>query len=432
MNASLSSLARLLAATLLLSVVAVSGQDWPQWLGPNRDGKVTGFRPPQIWPKQLSQKWKVTVGSGVSTPALLGDRLYVFTRQDASETLLCLNAADGKEIWKDQYETRAVTGPAAGFAGPRSSPTVADGKVITLGVAGVLSCYDATKGTMLWRKTEFGGAVPRFFASSSPIVLDNLCIVQLGGAGNGGIVAFDLATGSEKWKWTGDAPAYASPTLMTVAGTKLIVASTEGKMVAVSAADGKQVWEAAFRTRYNASSPFANGDTLFYSGPGVGTTAVKFEREGDGFAVKQLWNNPECSVIYNTPVLKNGFVYGASDRDVLWCLNAQDGKTAWTAPIRAAASAGNEGQPGGGGGGRRGGRGGGGRDAGYGTIVDASSVLLALTPAMELIAFQPAETAYTELARIKVADSATHAFPIISGNRVFVKDQTSLALMTLD
>jgi outer membrane protein assembly factor BamB len=144
-------------------------------------------------------------------------------------------------------------------------------------------------------------------------------------------------------------------------------------------------------------------------------------------------------VQFNTPVLKNGFLYGLTPNNEFFCINAKDGQTAWSAPLTrtseaaatpAAAGADGAPPPGGPGrGGMRGGRGGGG---GYGSIVDAGSVMLALTPSSELIAFQPSEKAYTELARIKVAESQTHAHPIISGNRVFIKDKDSVALLTIE
>ena len=136
----------MVGCVVLLSALGVFAQDWPQWRGPNRDGKVTGFTAPQTWPKALTQKWKMTVGAGDATPALVGDRLYVFTRQGDDEVTLCLSAADGKELWRDKYAAQAVTGAAARHPGPRSSPTVADGKVVTLGVGGVLSCLDAASG----------------------------------------------------------------------------------------------------------------------------------------------------------------------------------------------------------------------------------------------------------------------------------------------
>ncbi|HEX41429.1 MAG TPA: hypothetical protein ENN81_05140, partial [Phycisphaerales bacterium] len=184
--------ARLLSAMTLLGVLLVStgvARDWPQWRGADRDGKAVDFKAPASWPEQLQQAWRTTVGSGDSTPALVGDRLYVFTRQGDEETTLCLNAATGEIVWTDKYAAKAVTGAAGRHPGPRSSPAVAEGKVVTLGVGGVVSCLDAADGKMVWRKDPFEGAVPRFFTSMSPIVVDGMAIVHAGTAGKGAILA---------------------------------------------------------------------------------------------------------------------------------------------------------------------------------------------------------------------------------------------------
>src|SRR5687768_13688936 len=135
-----------------LGANALLAQDWPQWRGPNRDAKAADFKAPKTWPNELIQKWKVFVGDGVATPALVGDKVYVFTREEGNELMRCLNAADGKELWQDKYESLGASGPAQSFSGPRSSPTVANGKVVTLGVRGMLSCLDAASGKVLWRK----------------------------------------------------------------------------------------------------------------------------------------------------------------------------------------------------------------------------------------------------------------------------------------
>jgi outer membrane protein assembly factor BamB len=418
-----------IAATVASCALA---QDWPQWRGSNRDGKASGFNAPKTWPKELTQKWKVPVGEGVATPALVGDKLYVFARQEGNEIARCLDAATGKEIWQEKYEALGADGPARPFSGPRSSPAVANGKVLTLGVRGMLSCLDAATGKKLWRKDDFK-AYPRFHPSSSPIIVDGLCIAQLGGQDNAAIVAYDLTTGDEKWKWSGPSPTYASPVLLTVGGMKLIVAQTEAKLVAVGASDGKLAWEASAAPQggggrggmgdYKAATPIVDGQTIISTGRGM--KAVKIEKQSDGLAAKELWSNAETSVQFNTPVLKNGFLFGLTQGNELFCINAQNGQAAWVAPVGQADGGG---QPGGGG---RGGRGmGGGR--GFGSIVDAGSVLLALTPSSELIVFQPSEKAYTELARIKVANTPTHAHPVASGNRIFIKDQDSVTLWTID
>src|SRR5207248_2030525 len=119
----------LLVAAGLVPVLPAAA-DWPQWRGPNRHAKVTGFAAPATWPKELTKKWSVTIGDGVATPALVGDKLYVFSRQGGDEVIRCLDAADGKEQWQDKYPTRAASGPAGQFPGPRCSPAVANGKVV--------------------------------------------------------------------------------------------------------------------------------------------------------------------------------------------------------------------------------------------------------------------------------------------------------------
>src|SRR5207253_4920607 len=133
----------------LLSASGVCAQDWPQWRGPNRDAKAEGFKAPQTWPKELTQKWKVTVGTGDATPALVGDKLYVFTREGSDEVIRCLDAASGNEVWKDKYASAAGNEPTGQFGGPRASPAVAEGKVVTYGARGTLSCYDAASGKKL-------------------------------------------------------------------------------------------------------------------------------------------------------------------------------------------------------------------------------------------------------------------------------------------
>src|SRR5262245_61004242 len=101
-----------LASTLAASLLA---QNWPQWRGSGRDAKAADFKAPKTWPKELPRKWKVPVGDGVATPALVGDRLFVFSRQEGNEVIRCLDAASGKELWQDKYESLGATGPAAGF-----------------------------------------------------------------------------------------------------------------------------------------------------------------------------------------------------------------------------------------------------------------------------------------------------------------------------
>ncbi len=408
-NLNLSK-AVMVGCMFLVSTGCIFAQDWPQWRGANRDGKAGGFAAPSKWPSALTQKWKTTVGSGNATPALVGDKLYVFTRQGGDEVTLCLNAANGNEIWRDKYAAQAVTGAASrGHPGPRSSPAVANGKAVTLGVAGVVSCLDARSGKMLWRKDPYPKVVPKFFTSCSPIIVDGTAVAQVGTAGNGAIVAFDLATGSEKWRWAEEGPEYASPAVLTVDGTKQIVTLTEKSIVGVGAADGKLLWKLPFpvaRRAYNAATPIIDGHTVIYTGAGRGAKAVKIEQQGGGFVAKELWSNPDLAPQYNTPVLKDGLLFGLSASGSLYCINTKDGSTAWTDTAK--------------------------HGRGFAAIVSAGSAILALSSTSELIVYKPDGKAYAEIAKYKVAETATYAHPVISGKRIFVKDKDSLAMWTIE
>ena len=394
---------------ILVGATSMLAQDWPQWRGQHGDAKVSGFVAPQSWPTALKKGWTTTLGSGVSTPALVGNRLYVFTRQGANEVIRCLDAGDGMEVWKHEYAAQKVTGPARRFGGPRSSPAVAEGKVVTSGVGGVLSCLDAATGELAWRKDPFPKVVPRFFASSSPLIVDGMVVAHLGGSGNGAIIAYDLASGNEKWRWGGEGPAYGSPTLMTVNGVKQVVTLADQNVVGVRLTDGKLLWQVPFaapKRSYNAATPIVDGQIVIYSRAGRGVRAVKIEKQGEAFVATELWHNADLAPKYNTPVLQGNLLFGLTDKGNLFCINAETGKTAWTDSVK------------------RGGR-------GYGSIVGTDSCLLALCGNSELVAFEPSDKGYAQLAQIKVSDTPTHAYPIIAGNRIFVKDQESVTLWTL-
>lgn len=398
----------MVGCVVLIGAARVAAQDWPQWRGANRDGKVAGFTAPQTWPEALTRKWRTTVGSGDATPALVGDKLYVFARQGDDEVTLCLDAADGKERWRNKYAAQAVTGAASRHPGPRSSPAVADGKVVTLGVGGVLSCLDSAAGKVVWRKDPFPKVVPMFFTATSPIIVDQLAIAHLGGRGNGAIIAYDLASGDEKWRWDAEGPEYASPVLLTVDGTKQIVTLTEKSIVAVGVADGELLWQLPFvpqRRAYNAATPIVDGQTVIYTGAARGAKAVTVEKRGDGFVTNELWSNPELAPQFNTPVLKDGLLFGFSDRGNLYCINAKTGQTAWKDTTQ--------------------------HGRGFAAMLDVGACLVALPSTSELIVFKPVESQYEELARIKVAETPTYAHPVVAGNGIFVKDQDAVTLWTV-
>jgi outer membrane protein assembly factor BamB len=374
----------------------------------NRDGKVTGFSAPATWPTNLTRRWQVTVGKGDASPVLAGEKLYAFGREGTDEVVHCLEPASGKPIWEAKYPAgRVVGGPAVGHPGPRSTPVAVGGRVCTLGVGGILSCFDAAKGTVLWRKqstNDYLGASTKSDSSMSPIVAEECCIVHVGGGTNGAVIAFELAKGEPRWKWDGDGPANSSPVVMTVGNKKQLIALAAKHLVGVDLADGKLLWQVPFEAvQGNNTTPVVDGSTVICTGQGKGLVAMRIEPQGEGFTATPLWTNNQLGTRFTTPVLKDGLLYGYNGS--FFCASAQTGATFWTDTAKRGQSA---------------------------AMLDAGSVILALTLNGELAAFKPANTEHIELARIKVATSETWAHPVVAGNRVFVKDSETISMWTIE
>ena len=400
-------------AAVLLGMSAAA-EDWPQWRGPARDNKVTGFTPPATWPKELKQKWKVAVGEGLASPVLAGDKLFVFTRQGDEEVARCLELNSGKEVWKEGYKSDPVKGAAAGgprfrtesFTGPRSSPAVGAGKVVTFGVAGILTCRDAASGKQIWQKDT--KARPTFYTSTSPVIADGMVILHIGGGDQGGdgqLTAFDLGTGTEKWKWEGDPPSYGSPVIANLGGTKQVIELTQKNLVGVSLADGKLLWSTPYKQgggRYQTATPIIADGKVILAGK-----AFAIESGGGKFSAKEVWSEGTPHQ-YNTPVLKDGKLYGLTGQgqtSKLFCQDAKSGEVLWTDQTPR---------------------------GGCGEIYDVGPVLVALTSDSDLLVFKPSDRGYEEIAKYKVADTPTWASPVLTGKTIIVKDRDSVIAWAIE
>jgi outer membrane protein assembly factor BamB len=222
-------------------------------------------------------------------------------------------------------------------------------------------------------------------------------------------VAFDLSTGTIKWKTAGEGPTYASPVLLTVEGTKQVVLQSQTKLVGLNFSDGKLLWEYATPVGTGrvqiASSPVVDQQKIYYTGLNNGFNAIEIRKEGSSYTVNKLWSNPDFSTSYNTPVLKDGFLYGLSNKSRLFCINAGTGQTAWSDDTP---------------------------HQNFGSIIDAGSVMIAASSISDLVVFKPDGKMYSQLASYKVSDNAVYAHPVISGNRIFIKDSESLIMYTAD
>ena len=447
----------LVVCIVIVNSSKVLSQDWPQWLGANRDAKVSGFKAPSTWPEKLTEKWKITVGEGTdSTPVLVQNKLYVFTRKENSEILLCLNAETGDEIWKKSYEAPAKLSGDRGHAGPRSTPAVANGMIITFGISGELSCFDASSGEKKWNKNDFPGQLPQFNTAMSPVIVDDMVIGQFGGKqGNVAVVAYNLKTGDQKWKWDSPGATHSSPNLMTIDGTKMVIVMTANTVVGLNVTDGTLLWTIPFAGRgRQCVTPIIDGqNVILCGGNDIGIKSVAIKKDGDIFTTEDVWTHTEQAVDYCTPTLKDGFIYAISRSNDYFCLDAKTGKLAWAQSSASTAKNTNSsngiiispaGFSGGRGDGRGGamvgrggntgrGRGGGmGSPVGYGGIVDAGSVLIGLNSSGDLVVFEPDSKEYKELAKYKVSTGQTYAYPVVSGNKLYIMDQTSIALLTIE
>ena len=395
----------ILCSVIIFSSSVSYSQDWPQWRGINRDSKITGFKAPAAWPAELKMEWKVTVGFGDATPVLTGNKIYLNTRQADQEVILCLDAATGKELWKYSYPSMAVTGPSASqHQGPRGTPSISNGKIVTFGASGILTCLEAATGKLVWRKENPSNAFPAFFTGTSPLIADGICIIHTGKKDDGQVIAYDLNSGNEKWKWSGDGPSYSSPSLMTLEGKKLVIVITEKNIIALGLADGKLLWQLTTPVQqrfYNCVSPYIDGYTIYLTGQGTGIKAIKLEKSGNEYITKEIWSNPEVGAKWNTPVLKDGFLYGFTDQKRIYCLNSTTGQTAWVDNTV---------------------------NSDFSTIVDCGSVIIGSTSTDNLIVLKPDGKAYSEVAKYKISDTPIYAYPVISGNRVYIKDAETLMM----
>jgi outer membrane protein assembly factor BamB len=312
--------------------------DWPQFLGPDRDGisRETGFLP--TWPKDGPPAiWQQPIGAGFSGPVVAGGRLVLVHRLGDKEIVACLDAATGRETWQFAYPS----GYRDDFGmdeGPRSTPLVAANRVYTLGAEGRLHCLDLASGKKIWERSlnnEYQVAKSFFGVATSPLLEGKLLLLNVGGKG-AGIVAFDKDTGKEVWRATNHEASYSSPVAATFNGKRQIVFFTREGIVLLDPLTGaigySKHWRARIHASVNAASPVIADDLIFVSAC-YGTGAILL-RVGTG-PVKELWKSDEVmSTHYNTCVQSRGFLYGFNGRQEegakLRCVELMTGKIQWT------------------------------------------------------------------------------------------------------
>lgn len=407
----------LLCCSLFGAVVIktnVQAQDFPQWRGVNRDGRIEGLPVLKNWPPRLRAGWKIEVGAGHSSPLVMGGRVYLHSRLGENEVIQAIDLKTGRRVWQDSYPVEYAMNPAARShgKGPKSTPVIAEGRLITLGITGILSVYDLTRGRLLWRRPfgdRLGARAPLYGTAMSPLVERGLVILHAGGQDQGGLVALDLQTGQERWIWNGDGPGYASPIVIEIAGKRQVVTQSQKYLIGIWVDNGTLLWKIPFETDYiqNAVTPIAWRDLLIFSGLNKGVSAWRIGWRDNRWVTDQVWQNREVSMYMNSPVISGNWLFGFSHRQKgqFFCLDLESGRTLWTGDPRQGENA---------------------------AMLIANEYLLALTEQSELFVTTIASKGATLVRKYQVADSPTWAHPVLTGDRLLIKDAGYLRVWELN
>lgn len=406
--------AMLIVAGLQLFARALGAQttaaDWPQYLGPQRDGVYRGPALADRWaPNGPKAVWTKPVGQGFSGPVVADNRLILFHRVGDREVVQSFDARTGTEQWTYGYPTSYRDD--FGFdEGPRAVPVVANGVVYTFGAEGQLHAVSLSSGTRLWSEdtaARFKVAKGFFGAAGSPIVEDGRVIANVGGKG-AGIVAFDARTGKILWTATEDEASYSSGVAATIAGKRYAIFLTRGGLVGLNPTNGAVQFQRRWRARQNASvnaaTPLVAGDLIFISaeyGPGAATLRL------DGTTLTELWSsNDALSNHYATSVLRDGFLFGFHGRQEfgpsLRAVELKTGRVRWSQDRFMA-----------------------------GSVILAGDRLLVMRENGELVFAPASPDAFTPTARAQVLPATVRAFPALANGFFYARNEKTIVCLDL-
>ena len=330
----------LVLAGSLTPVLPAAELVWPGLLGPQRNGWVDHFKVPARWPKQLKKGWSVEVGTGYGTPLVAGKRVYQHARQGEEEVLWCLDLVSGKRVWRKSYPApfKMGGGGERHGKGPKSCPVLADGRLFTLSITGVIHAWDAESGSLLWRKDYRGkwekGNKPNWGVATSPIVDGDRLIVHLGNDGAGALMAFEVKSGREVWKQGEHGTSYSSPLLVEIAGVRQVVQWNHETLAGVESRTGKLLWEypAPHRSHnQNMPTPVFHKGRILLGGENRGIKCLEPVRKDGKWSVNRLWHQRKVALDMSTAVINGDHLYGMSHFKMgqIFCLDPRDGAIRW-------------------------------------------------------------------------------------------------------
>lgn len=396
--------------------VAATPNDHSGFLGSQRDGIVRGVSLQSDWvahaPREL---WRHPVGAGWAGFAIVGNAAITLEQRGANESIVCYHARTGEQLWNHEYEVRFVDEHGDG---PRTTPTVSDGRVYCMGATGVLTCLDVATGELVWQQATL--AQPEtanllWGMSGSPLVADGRVIVTPGGEAGRAIVAFDAADGSLAWSGGNDTAAYASPSIAKLAGVQQLL-SFNGAGLRGFSENGAELWLHPWLTqgekqRVNVAQPIvvaaspsesaSSGYVLVSSGYDVGTALLKIERNQGNWTVSEAWKSRQLKSKMSNFVVHEGHIYGL-DNGILACLELKDGQRKW-----------------------KGGR------YGHGQMLLVDKHLLIQSETGEIVLVDTNPNEHRELAKLAALNSKTWNHAALAGNLLIVRNDREAAAFEL-
>ncbi len=392
----------------LVSETATGG-DYPQFLGPERNGTLPGISLASDWethPPRLV--WRQPIGEGWSAFAVKGQSAVTQEQHGEEEMVVCYNLTSGSVKWRHSDAARYENTIAG--VGPRATPTIAEDRVYTFGATGILNCLDLATGRKVWSKDtlkENGAKRNIWGMSCSPLVLDSLVIVSPGGPGGRSMVAYHKDTGRFVWGGGNSPAGYSSPSLATLAGAGQILIFNRGSVAAHDPLTGQILWQHPWPwgggLQHVAQPVPLPGDRVFVSaGYGIGCKLFQIGRDGqNGFSVSLVWETPRLKAKFTNVVYRDGYIYGLDD-GVLVCLDPANGQRRW----------------------KRG-------RYGHGQLMMVGNLLLIQTESGDVVLVDVNPDEFKERARFPALNSKTWNNPALAGSYLLVRNDREAACYEL-
>ncbi|HVC92582.1 MAG TPA: PQQ-binding-like beta-propeller repeat protein, partial [Pirellulales bacterium] len=391
-----------------IDLTATTADDFPQFLGRNRDGRISAPRLGRDWlshpPLRL---WRQPIGAGWSSFAVVGHYAVTQEQRGELELIVCYDLLTGKIRWS--HADKGRFGTEIDGIGPRATPTIVDGYVYTVGAAGRLNCLNGAGGMVVWTHdvlAEHSAKNAGWGKSCSPAVFGDLVVVSAGGPDGHSLVAYHKQTGERVWEAGDDPSSYSSPVLATLAGVPQVLIVNPRNVVAHDPLDGHLLWR--FKWEGNDPKvpqpvPVDRDRVLIAAGYGVGCAMLGIEHgEDDAWEVREIWKQNRLKPKFTNLVVRDGYVYGIDDGRALVCLDTADGQLKW-----------------------KGGR------YGHGQVLLVDDVLLIQAESGEVALVEATPERHHEWTRFQAIEGNTWNNPVLAGRYLLVRNAEEAACYEL-